>query len=249
MTRFKLTVEYDGGCFHGFQRQEDGVASVQQSLEEAILAFCGEEARIHAAGRTDAGVHALGQVCHFDLTRTDITASIVQRAMNFYLTECGAAVVAVEAVDTTFHARFSARSRHYRYEIINRSAPSPLEAARAWHVRHSLNDVAMHDAAQILVGRHDFTTFRATQCQAQSAVRNLTSLDVIRINSERIHITTSAPSFLHHQVRNMVGSLVMVGMGKWTSEDLNKALQARSRAAGGPTAPAHGLYFTHVYYV
>ncbi|WP_119461215.1 tRNA pseudouridine(38-40) synthase TruA [Rhodospirillaceae bacterium SYSU D60014] len=245
MTRFKLTLEYDGGGFVGWQRQENG-PSVQQAVEEAVRAFCGETVTVHAAGRTDAGVHALGQVAHLDIAR-ETTADTVRDAVNFHLKPAPVAVVRAEAVGPDFHARFSATARAYLYRIVNRRAPLALDRGRAWAVQPPLDAVAMQAAAQILVGRHDFTSFRATLCQAKSPVKTLDLLEVTRAGEE-IRITARARSFLHHQVRNMVGTLKLVGEGKWSAAEVSKALAARDRTAAGPTAPADGLYLTDVWY-
>jgi len=245
MTRYRLTIEYDGGGFAGWQRQENA-PSVQQALEEAAWRFCGEPVIVHGAGRTDAGVHATGQVAHLNITR-ETSPATVRDALNFHLKPLSVAVINCAVAADDFHARFSAVGRAYLYRIINRRAPLTLERDRAWHVSHSLDVEAMHAAAQLLVGRHDFTTFRASLCQAQSPVKTLDRLDVRR-SGETIAIIAEARSFLHHQVRNMVGSLKLVGEGKWSSADLEAARDARDRARGGPTAPASGLYLTAVKY-
>jgi len=245
VTRYRITVEYDGGGFVGWQRQANG-PSVQAALEEAVRRFCGEVVLVEGAGRTDAGVHALGQVAHFDLEK-ETTAGTVMRAVNFHLKPAPVAVLEAEAVADDFHARFSAARRAYLYRIANRRAPLALERGRAWFVPQPLDAEAMHAAAQVLVGRHDFTSFRASECQAQSPVKTLDLLTVGRAG-ETIEIRAAARSFLHHQVRNFVGSLKLVGEGKWTADDLKAALEARDRAAAGPTAPAAGLYLTEVDY-
>ncbi|GAB4353699.1 MAG: tRNA pseudouridine(38-40) synthase TruA [Kiloniellaceae bacterium] len=245
MTRYKITVEYDGGGFVGWQRQDNG-PSVQAALEQAVFGFCGERVLVEGAGRTDAGVHALGQVAHFDLAK-ETTADTVMKAVNFHLKPAPVAVLAAEAVPGDFHARFSAVKRAYLYRIVNRRAPLALERGRAWFVPQPLDAAAMHDAAQLLVGHHDFTSFRASECQAKSPVKTLDLLSVQR-GGELIEIRAEARSFLHHQVRNFVGSLKLVGEGKWTAGDLKAALEARDRAAAGPTAPAAGLYLTEVGY-
>jgi tRNA pseudouridine38-40 synthase len=245
MTRFKLTVEYDGGGFVGWQRQDNG-PSVQQALEEAIHRFCGETVDCFAAGRTDAGVHALGQVVHFDLVR-EASADTVRDALNFHLKPAAISVLKAEVVAADFHARFSAKARLYLYRIVNRRAPLAIERGRAWLVWAPLDVGAMHAAAQLLVGHHDFTSFRASLCQADSPVKTLDVLDVTRADAE-VRIAARARSFLHHQVRNMVGTLKLVGEGKWTREDVARALAARDRSAAGPTAPAEGLYLTEVWY-
>ena len=245
MTRFKLTLEYDGGGFVGWQWQENGL-SVQQVLEEAVTAFCGETVTTHAAGRTDAGVHALGQVVHLDIEK-ETTADTLRDAVNFHLKPRPVAVLEAEAVTEEFHARFSATERRYLYRIVNRRAPLALERGRAWWVPKPLDAAAMHEAAQVLVGQHDFTSFRASECQAKSPVKTLDALEVTRLASE-IEVRARARSFLHHQVRNLVGTLRLVGEGKWTALQVAKALEARDRAAAGPTAPAEGLYLTDVVY-
>lgn len=245
MTRFKLTIEYDGGGFVGWQRQDNG-PSVQQALEEAIHGFCGEAVETFAAGRTDAGVHALGQVAHFDLAR-ESTADTVRDAINFHLKPKPVAILTAELVPPAFHARFSAKARLYRYRIVNRRSPLTIDRGRAWLVTPPLDAVAMHAAAQRLVGHHDFTSFRASLCQAASPLKTLDVLDVVRVEDE-IHVTARARSFLHHQVRNMVGTLKLVGEGKWTGDDVAKALRAADRSAAGPTAPADGLYLVEVQY-
>ncbi|MCP4329900.1 MAG: tRNA pseudouridine(38-40) synthase TruA [Alphaproteobacteria bacterium] len=245
MTRFKLVVEYDGGKFVGWQRQANG-RSVQQALEEAVTRFCDETIVVHGAGRTDSGVHALAQVAHFDLA-TEHGADTVRDALNYHLKPEPVAVLGAEAVTADFHARFSAVERSYVYRIINRRPPLTLESGRAWQIMVPLDEGMMATAAEVLVGRHDFTSFRAANCQAKSPLRNLDGLDVER-DGEVIQIRARARSFLHHQVRNMVGTLKLVGEGNWSVEDVAAALAARNRAAGGPTAPAHGLYLVDVRY-
>ena len=245
MTRYKIVVEYDGGGFVGWQRQANG-PSVQAALEAAIRGFCGESVLVEGAGRTDAGVHALAQVAHFDLAK-DTTPETVMAAVNFHLKPAPVAVLSAEAVAGDFHARFSAIRRAYLYRIVNRRAPLALARGRAWFVPQPLDAAAMHGAAQALVGYHDFTSFRASECQAKSPVKTLDLLSVTRAG-EAIEIRAEARSFLHHQVRNFVGSLKLVGEGRWRAEDLRAALAARDRAAAGPTAPAAGLYLTEVGY-
>ncbi len=244
-TRWKLTLEYDGRPFVGWQRQENGM-SVQQVLEEAITKFSGETVRLHGSGRTDAGVHALAQVAHFDLEKA-VTAETVVGALTFYNRPWPVAVLTAEAVSEEFHARFSATRRSYLYRIINRRPPLTLEAGRAWQVMRPLDADAMHEAAQLLIGRHDFSTFRASMCQATSPVKTLDRLDVRRAGLE-IEIAASARSFLHHQIRNIVGTLELVGAGKWRVSRLRDALEARNRGHGGPTAPPDGLYFAGAFY-
>src|SRR5215469_3976988 len=245
MPRFKLVIEYDGTPFVGWQIQEGGL-SVQGLLTDAIAAFSGERVTLFGAGRTDAGVHALGQVAHFDLAR-DWRADRVRDALNAQLRPHPIAVLSAEKVDAHFEARRSARRRHYLYRIVNRRADLALDRHRAWRVPRRLDAAAMHEAAQALVGRHDFTTFRAAECQAKSPVKTLDRLAIERMGDE-IRVFASARSFLHHQVRSMVGSLVLVGEGKWRVEDLAAALAARSRAGCGPVAPPEGLYLVSVEY-
>jgi tRNA pseudouridine38-40 synthase len=245
MPRYKLTIEYDGTPFVGWQAQDNGL-SVQAALTEAIAAFAGERVTVNGAGRTDTGVHALGQVAHVDLAK-DWDVDTVRDAVNFHLRPHPIAVLAAEQVAPDFDARFSAVRRYYLYRIINRRADLTLEQHRAWRVPRALDCPAMHAAAQRLVGRHDFTTFRSTECQAKSPVKTLDRLDVAR-HGDDVLITASARSFLQHQVRSMVGSLVHVGEGKWTIDDLAAALAARDRTACGQVAPPHGLYLVRVDY-
>ncbi len=245
MTRYKLIIEYDGRPFVGWQRQANG-PSVQQALEEAIHGFCGETARVQGAGRTDAGVHALGQAAHVDLER-DPPSDTLRDAVNHHLKPEPVAVLMAETVASDFNARTSAIGRSYRYRIVNRRAPLALDAGRAWHVIRPLDAAAMHAAAQELVGHHDFTSFRASECQAKSPVKTLDRLEVRRLGEE-IEVVAEARSFLHHQVRNMVGTLRLVGEGKWGAADVASALADRDRSAAGPTAPAEGLYLVSVTY-
>lgn len=245
MPRYRLLIEYDGAPFVGWQRQTNG-RSVQQAIEEAAEAFCGEATRIGGAGRTDAGVHASGQVAHLDLAR-DWPDDTVRDALNAHLRPEPVAILAASRAGNGFDARHSATQRHYRYLIVNRRAPLALERGKAWHVARPLDHTAMHLAAQALVGHHDFTTFRSTECQSASPVKTLDRLDVSR-QGERIVIEASARSFLHNQVRSMVGSLKLVGEGRWRAEDLATALAARDRRACGPVAPPDGLCLVRVDY-
>ncbi len=245
MTRYKLVIEYDGRGLVGWQRQDNG-PSVQAALEEAVRGFCGETVTAYAAGRTEAGVHALGQVAHVDLDK-ETDAETVRDALNHHLKPARIAVLAAEAVDAEFHARFSVVERAYLYRIVNRRAPLTLDHGRAWFVPVPLDAQAMHEAAQALVGNHDFTSFRASECQAKSPVKTLDALDVTRAGEE-IRVTARARSFLYHQVRNMVGTLKLVGAGKWDGAAVKQALAARDRSAAGETAPPEGLYFLGVRY-
>ena len=245
MPRFKLLIEYDGTPFVGWQAQDNGV-SVQSAIAAAVTAFSGETVPVHGAGRTDAGVHALGQAAHVDLAK-DWDIDSVRDALNFHLRPQPIAVLSAERVGEDFDARFSATKRHYLYRVVNRRADLALEANRSWRVGRPLDTEAMHAAAQRLVGRHDFTTFRAAECQAKSPVKTLDRLDVTR-NGEELNVTAAARSFLHHQVRSIVGSLVHVGEGKWSAGDLAAALAARDRARCGQVAPPQGLYLVRVEY-
>jgi tRNA pseudouridine38-40 synthase len=245
VTRYRITLEYDGGGFVGWQRQENG-PSIQAALEDAIDGFCGERVTVHGAGRTDAGVHALGQVAHFDLDK-DTDARTVREALNAHLRPAPIAVLDAAEADPAFHARFDAVERRYLYRIVNRRAPPTLDRGRAWHVAVPLDAEAMHDAAQVLVGKHDFTSFRAAECQAKSPVKTLDEIAVTRAGEE-VQLTARARSFLHHQVRNVTGTLRLVGEGKWGRGDIEAALAARDRSAAGPTAPAEGLYLVGVRY-
>ena len=246
MPRYRLTIEYDGTPFVGWQRQANG-PSVQEAVERAVERFCGETVRAHCAGRTDAGVHALGQVAHLDLAR-DWPPDTVRDAVNFHVKPEPVAVLDAAIVTADFDARRSATGRAYLYRIINRRAPITLERGRAWHVSQPLDAELMHAAAQSLIGRHDFTSFRAAECQAATPVKTLDRLDVHGAGQE-IRVIAEARSFLHHQVRNMVGTLALVGRGKWRQEQVRQALLARDRAASGPTAPPDGLYLVSVKYM
>jgi tRNA pseudouridine38-40 synthase len=245
MPRYKLTLEYDGTGLVGWQRQANGL-SVQEALEAAVQRFCGESVTVHGAGRTDAGVHALAQTAHLDLPR-EVEPEVMVNALNYHVKPAAVAVLAAERVDDHFDARRSATGRVYLYRILNRRPPPVLERGRVWHVGPRLDAEAMQAAARLLIGRHDFTTFRDSLCQAKSPVKTLDRLDVARRGDE-IHIEAAARSFLHHQVRNMVGTLKLVGAGKWRVDDVKAALEARDRRAGGPTAPPQGLYLVDVRY-
>jgi len=245
MPRYRIIIEYDGTPFLGWQRQAAG-PTVQGALEDAVFRFTGEAGSVRGAGRTDAGVHALGQVAHFDLAK-DWEPFRVREALNFHLRPAPVAVVECERAADDFDARYSATARHYRYRILSRRGPPALERDRVWWLPIALDAGAMHEAAQALVGRHDFTTFRAAQCQANSPLRTLDRLDVSRYADE-IVIEASARSFLHNQVRSMVGSLKLVGEGKWRPRDMARALEARDRTACGPVAAACGLYLARVDY-
>jgi tRNA pseudouridine38-40 synthase len=245
MPRYRLTLEYNGGPFVGWQRQDNG-PSVQGALEEAIEKLSAARVTVTGAGRTDAGVHALGQVAHFDLEKI-FEPDKVRDALNHYLRPQPVVVLAASVVKDDFHARFSATARHYLYRILNRRSPPALEEGRVWHVSTKLDAEAMHLAAQALVGQHDFTTFRAAECQAASPVKTLDRLDVSQ-RADEIHIEASARSFLHHQIRSFAGSLKLVGEGKWQPRDIAKALAAKDRAECGPVAPPDGLYLVRVDY-
>ncbi|WP_332688992.1 tRNA pseudouridine(38-40) synthase TruA [Devosia sp.] len=245
MPRYKLTIEYDGTPFSGWQRQPDR-PSVQQALEEAILAMSGETVTTQAAGRTDAGVHALGQVAHFDLSK-QWDPFRIREALNYHLRPQPVAIIAAQAVDDSFEARFSAKARHYEYRILNRRAPPVIERNHVWHLPMPLDAEVMDHAAGLILGTHDFTTFRSAECQARSPLRTLDAF-AVRRELDHVVITASARSFLHHQVRSMVGSLKMVGEGKWSPADFRAALDARDRTRCGAMAPSAGLYLTRVDY-
>ena len=245
MPRYRLLIEYDGAPFSGWQIQADRL-TVQGALTAAVTALTGEETLVQGAGRTDAGVHARGQIAHVDLARAWETDT-VRDALNAHLRPHPVAVLAAERVGDDFNARTSAIKRHYRYVIVNRRPDLTLERGQAWRIPRRLDDAAMHAAAQRLVGKHDFTTFRSTECQAKSPVKTLDRLDVVR-EGDRVIVLASARSFLHNQVRSMVGSLAMVGDGKWSADDLAAALAARDRSACGQVAPPDGLYLMQVDY-
>jgi tRNA pseudouridine38-40 synthase len=239
VTRWRLTIEYDGGPFMGWQRQEHG-PSVQQTLEEALHRMTSELAAFTAAGRTDAGVHALAMAAHVDIER-NLTPHRLREGLNALVRPHPISILDVEKVADDWHARFSCVGRRYRYRILNRRAPPALDAGRVWHLAAPLDAEAMATGAGKLVGRHDFTTFRSAHCQSDSPVKTLDRLDVRR-DGDEILIEAAARSFLHHQVRSMVGCLALVGRGQWQPQDMQKALAARDRAALGFNAPPHGLY-------
>jgi tRNA pseudouridine38-40 synthase len=245
MPRYRLTIEYCGTGLVGWQRQPNGL-SVQEALETAIGRFSGATVTVFGAGRTDAGVHALAQIAHMDLPR-ESAPEVIRNALNHYLRPRAVSVLSVEPAPLDFDARHSATGRHYLYRILNRRAPPALERGRVWHVAPPLDLAAMREGARHLVGHHDFSTFRDSQCQALSPVKTLDALDLSRVDEE-IHIAAKARSFLHHQVRNMAGTLELVGLGRWRPEDVARALAARDRRAGGPTAPAEGLCLVAVRY-
>jgi len=245
VTGWRLTIEYDGGPFMGWQRQEHG-PSVQQALEEALFRMTGELAAVHAAGRTDAGVHALAMSAHTEIEKT-VTAHRLREGLNALVRPQPISALAVEQVADDWHARFSCIGRRYLYRILNRRAPPALERGKVWHIPVPLDVGAMQESARFLVGRHDFTTFRSAQCQSDSPVKTLDRLDVSRVGEE-VHVQAAARSFLHHQVRSMVGCLALVGRGQWQPEDIRRALEARDRSALGFNAPPHGLYFIEAIY-
>jgi tRNA pseudouridine38-40 synthase len=245
VTRWRLTIEYDGEPFFGWQRQADG-PTVQQVLEEALHRMTGERASFTAAGRTDTGVHALAMPTHVDVTRS-LTPHRLREGLNALVRPHPVSIIDVEEVADEWHARFSCLGRRYRYRILTRRAPPALDHGRVWHIPVPLNVAAMSEGAAHLIGRHDFTTFRSAQCQSDSPVKTLDRLDVVQAGEE-IHVSAAARSFLHHQVRSMVGCLAMVGRGQWSPDDMRKALEARDRAALGLNAPPQGLYFVEAVY-
>ena len=245
MTRWRLTIEFDGGPFMGWQRQEHG-PSVQQTIEEAIHRMTGELAAVHGAGRTDAGVHALAMTAHVDIAKT-LTEHRLREGLTALVRPAPISILAAVPAADDWHARFSCIGRRYRYRILNRRAPPALERGRVWHVAVPLDVEAMGEGAAHLVGHHDFTTFRAAQCQSDSPVKTLDRLEVARVGDE-IHVEAAARSFLHHQIRSMTGCLALVGRGQWAADDIRKALEARNRAALGLNAPSHGLYFVEAVY-
>ena len=245
MTRWRLTIEYDGGPFMGWQRQDHG-PSIQQTLEEALERMIGEQTQVLAAGRTDAGVHALAMSAHVDVMKS-LTPHRLREGLNALVRPHPISVLEVEPVADDWHARFSCVGRRYLYRILNRRAPPALDTGRVWNIPVTLDIDAMRKGAAHLIGRHDFTTFRSAQCQSDSPVKTLDELDVQKAGEE-IHVTAAARSFLHHQVRSMVGCLALVGRGQWSPEDMRKALEARDRSALGFNAPPHGLYFVEALY-
>jgi tRNA pseudouridine38-40 synthase len=245
VTRWRLTIEFDGGPFMGWQRQDHG-PSVQQALEDAIHRMTGELTAVHAAGRTDAGVHALAMSAHTDIAKT-LTEHRLREGLNALVRPHPISVLAVEQVAEDWHARFSCIGRKYLYRILNRRAPPVLDRGRVWHIPVQLDAEAMAEGAAMLVGRHDFTTFRSVHCQSDSPVETLDRLEVIR-RGEEIHVEAAARSFLHHQVRSMVGCLALVGRGQWQPDDMRRALEARDRAELGLNAPSEGLYFVEAVY-
>jgi tRNA pseudouridine38-40 synthase len=245
MPRYRLTLEYDGGPYKGFQAQGD-LPTIQASIERAVKAFCGETLRLQAAGRTDTGVHATGQVIHVDLEK-DWPAEVVRNALNAHLVPEPIVVLEAAVAEGDWHARFSAKERRYLYRILNRASPPALDQGRVWHFRKPLDAEAMHQAAQVLVGHHDFTTFRDLQCQAKSPMKTL-DLAAVRRAGDYVLLEFASRSFLHRQVRSMTGTLAEVGVGRWTAADVEAALAARDRRACGPIAPAEGLYLTGVSY-
>lgn len=252
MQRWKLTIEYHGAAYSGWQRQSEA-PSVQQRIEEALHAFCQQELRLFVAGRTDAGVHAHGQVAHVDIEYGDrpLTGYDLTNALNFYLRDSGIAILQAEPVGEDFHARYGAKDKLYTYRILNRVAMPAIEQDRVWHVRKPLDPTLMQEGAKHLLGRHDFTTFRAIGCQANSPIRTLDRLDIEIVElgvGRELRVHTEARSFLHHQVRNMVGALALVGEGKWQPDDVRTALEARDRTKGPATAPADGLSLMAVRY-
>jgi tRNA pseudouridine38-40 synthase len=245
VTRWRLTIEYDGGPFMGWQRQDHG-PSVQQAIEDALGRMTGEQAAVHAAGRTDAGVHALAMSAHVDIAKA-LTAHRLREGLNALVRPGPISILSAKPVADDWHARFSCVGRRYLYRILNRRAPPALDRGRAWHIRVELDESAMVEGAAHLVGRHDFTTFRSAHCQSDSPVKTLDRL-AVRREGEDILVEAAARSFLHHQVRSMVGCLAMVGRGQWSPEDMRKALEARDRAALGFNAPPDGLYFVEATY-
>ena len=246
MPRYMLTIEYDGGPYCGWQRQDNGL-SVQEVIETGLAGFTGEAPTIFGAGRTDAGVHATGQVAHVDLSR-EWEPDTVRDALNAHIRDEPVSIISAERVADDFDARFSARKRWYLYRIFNRRAPPAIDRGRVWWVSRNLDVAAMHEAAHVLVGTHDFNTFRSSHCQAKNPIRTLEELSVIKGPGEEVHITAMAQSFLHNQIRSFAGTLKLVGEGRWTKDDVIAALESRDRTRCGPVAPPDGLYLTRVEY-
>ncbi len=254
MTRYKIVIEYMGRDFAGWQRQVD-VPSIQQAIETAIERFYGQKVSVHSAGRTDAGVHARGQVAHFDLEKLSkpMNEFAILRAINAHLRPNPISIIDVKIVEDDFHSRFNAVNKLYQYRVVNRAGFLAIDRGLVWHIGKPLNIEAMRRGASYLLGKHDFTTFRDSECQAQSPIKTLDRLDIISqdydgCGGKEVIFETEGKSFLHHQVRNMVGTLSLVGLGKWKPEDVKTALQAKDRTKGGPTAPADGLYLMRVDY-
>ncbi|MFK7840309.1 MAG: tRNA pseudouridine(38-40) synthase TruA [Bdellovibrionales bacterium] len=254
MTRYKLTIEYQGTGYYGWQKQPD-LPTIQEEIEKAIHAFSGQTVEVTSAGRTDAGVHARGQIAHVDLQdfSKPMDGYAISKAINAHLRPQPIAIISTEIVEDDFHARFTAKNKLYAYRIINRPSFLTFDQNRAWHIRRPLNTEAMHDAAQLLLGQHDFSTFRDSECQAKNPVRTLDRLDVQSFQTsegaQEIFIEAEAMSFLHHMVRNIVGTLTLIGEDKWKPEDIISALNAQDRTKGGPTAPADGLYLVRIDYL
>jgi tRNA pseudouridine38-40 synthase len=245
MPRYKIIIEYDGTNFAGWQKQKDTI-SVQKIIEDALAKLSEQEISVHASGRTDAGVHAIGQVAHFDLDK-EMEDWKIRMALNHYLQSDAVAILSCTKVNNEFHSRFDAKLRHYQYKILNRRAKPVLSKYRAWHIPYELNLEAMKNSAKHLIGKHDFSSFRDAECQAKSPIRTLSKIEIEKIE-ENINITISAPSFLHHMVRNIVGTLVLVGGEKIKADDMKTILEAKDRTKSGPNAPAYGLYFYQVDY-
>ena len=241
MPKFKVSIEYDGGNYVGWQKQNNG-PSIQESLEDALESFSGIKTEVIGAGRTDSGVHALSMAAHFELESEQFSIETIKKAMNYHLGKQPITVLEVMPIDQNFHARFSAINRKYLYRILNRATPPALDIGRVWFVPRRLDEIAMQEAATLLIGKHDFTSFRAKHCQALSPEKTIRDISVTRIDDE-IQIFAEAKSFLHHQVRNIVGTLKLVGEGRWTEQDVIRILKAKDRSIAGPTAPATGLYF------
>jgi tRNA pseudouridine38-40 synthase len=241
MPKFKVSIEYDGGNYVGWQKQNNG-PSIQEALEHALESFSGMKTEVIGAGRTDSGVHALSMTAHFELESEQFSIETIKKAMNYHLGKQPITVLEVIPIDQNFHARFSAINRKYLYRILNRATPPALDIGRVWFVPRRLNEIDMQKAAAVLIGKHDFTSFRAKHCQALSPEKTIRDITVNRIDDE-IQIFAEAKSFLHHQVRNIVGTLKQVGEGRWTEQDVIRILKAKDRSIAGPTAPAAGLYF------